>query len=854
MVNMEKLALIAFALAAFVLIGTLTARSSQLAATNSTSTSPINVTQPVNATKPRLNMTLGVSLVYLSYENWVNYPSNGLISTPLNYFTLLINASIVNSTILFNGSATLNIQIGNVYAYSVSFNLTTASYRLINVPVYSIPYGNYSINVTLSVLNFTISRIYRLIMYKPKIIGAYITQCGLTTPIVNNSIINMPYVSPKLNIIVYSAEPVKLSLVNTIGTYSSVSEITINGLQVVEEQLAFINGTVSAELTLNGQVYSSYLTQLSSSRPWFTVNVTYGELDVSVGNGSIIPVVTGHMVNVVGVYMSNLTMNVMVNGQSSSGSFLTVSSGAYDVKAYFNYGYCTVGSVEFTVRAYQPTAVVSTPNSTIPIGVESRVLINVTVPAPIISERIYVTPLLPQFPVSIIGGSAYLHGNGTFSVSMLALQPGPIPLNVTLIMTDDGGFLYSFNSIILLNVLKPELTTKPQFLNITYGKTVNLTIILTAGGLSLPRQIVQYQVTLNGVVIWSGAVTTNNSGEASISFKPNVTGVYMIYTTYSPSQSFLTSSQVKVIVEPATVTIGYLVNSTIVYGQLLTVAVNLSPRISGSVYVYINSSLAGYINVINGSGHIYIKPEEAGYLNLTLYYPGSQNYLPSIAKSSVIVLKAPCSIRVGVYGTFIVGDEVFIVGNTTAPVNTLPVSINNTSMTVDVVNGYFKATYTPRYPGLYIISINWPGNSNYLSCGFSGVIKVSKANPTVIVRVLNNGSISLGGSVILLVIVKAKHPFPTTSNALVFVNESGKLRIFSMQLVNGSMLRIGADRVGQWFIYLNYTGNEWLNQVIVGPVEVSVIPGLMGVPWYVFTIYALAIIMGLMISLLMRSS
>ncbi|KUO89299.1 MAG: hypothetical protein AT712_01800 [Caldivirga sp. CIS_19] len=235
-------------------------------------------------------------------------------------------------------------------------------------------------------LNFTISRIYRLIMYKPKIIGAYITQCGLTTPIVNNSIINMPYVSPKLNIIVYSAEPVKLSLVNTIGTYSSVSEITINGLQVVEEQLAFINGTVSAELTLNGQVYSSYLTQLSSLRPWFTVNVTYGELDVSVGNGSIIPVVTGHMVNVVGVYMSNLTMNVMVNGQSSSGSFLTVSSGAYDVKAYFNYGYCTVGSVEFTVRAYQPTAVVSTPNSTIPIGVESRVLINVTVPAPILAR------------------------------------------------------------------------------------------------------------------------------------------------------------------------------------------------------------------------------------------------------------------------------------------------------------------------------------------------------------------------------------------------------------------------------------------------------------------------------------
>jgi len=48
--------------------------------------------------------------------------------------------------------------------------------------------------------------------------------------------------------------------------------------------------------------------------------------------------------------------------------------------------------------------------------------------------------------------------------------------------------------------------------------------------------------------------------------------------------------------------------------------------------------------------------------------------------------------------------------------------------------------------------------------------------------------------------------------------------------------------------------SEWLNQVIVGPVEVSVIPGLMGVPWYVFTIYALAIIMGLMISLLMRSS
>jgi len=414
--------------------------------------------------------------------------------------------------------------------------------------------------------------------------------------------------------------------------------------------------------------------------------------------------------------------------------------------------------------------------------------------------------------------------------------------------------LYSFNSIILLNVLKPELTTKPQFLNITYGKTVNLTIILTAGGLNLPRQVVQYQVTLNGVVIWSGAVTTNNSGEASISFKPNVTGVYVIYITYSPSQSFSTSSQVKVIVKPATVTIGYLVNSTIVYGQLLTVAVNLSPRISGSVYVYINGSLAGYINVINGFGHIYIKPEEAGYLNLTLYYPGSQNYLPSIAKSSVIVLKAPCSIRASVYGTFVVGDEVLIVGNTTAPVNTLPVTINNTLMTVDVVNGHFKATYTPRYPGLYVININWPGNSNYLSCGFSGVIRVSKANPTVIVRVLNNGSISLGGSVILLVIVKAKHPFPTTSNTLVFVNESGRLRVFNTQLVNGSILRISADRVGQWSIYLNYTGNEWLNQVTVEPVEVSVIPGLMGVPWYDFTIYALAMIMGFIISLLMRSS
>ncbi|ABW01930.1 Ig-like domain repeat protein [Caldivirga maquilingensis] len=813
-----------------------------------------NATHITNYTKPVLNITLSVNLISLTYENWVKYPVNNVVSTPLNYFTLLINASIINSTEPINESTMLSIRIGNVYSYSTLLNLTAGSYQLVNVPVYSLPYGNYSINVTLSVMNFTTSRFYNLIMYKPTIVNAYLTQCGLTTSPSNNSEVIIPYSSPILNLILYSAEPVKLNLVSNMGGVYSSYNVTINGKYVFREPLTFMNGTVSAQLAFNGQAYSTYMFQVNSVRPWYSINVTYGSASLRVTNGSSIPVVTGHSVNFYSSYLSNLTMETMINNQVTGNSFLIVDTGSYNAQVVFMYGSCTVGLVKFSINAYEPVPLITSPNSTVPLGVNSRIVFNVNVPAPIVNEKVYISPLSPQFPVSITGSPVALRGNGGFEVGLLALQPGPMPLNVSLIMVDYGGYSYYYSTIILLNVLKPTMSITPELLNITYGELASMLVNLTAEGYGIVNQTLQYQVTLNGVNVALGSITTNSSGYASLTFKPNDTGVYVVYVTYSPSQSFSITSQAKVIVAPAKVNISYLVNSTIVYGDSLTVMVNLNPGITASVYLYLNKSFIGYINVINGTGYTHVKPNEAGYFNLTIYYPGSRNYLPSVAEASLMVLKAPCTIRMSINGSFIVGSELSISGNVTAPISQIPIYVNKSLIIAYVTNGKFQESYKPPYPGLYNITVYWPGNNNYLSCGLNEFVKVIKANPRVSIRVLNNGTIASGSSIIMLILIKVNNNLPTRANASILVNSSGRVRSINTVVSNETVLRIVTDKAGPWIIYVKYLGNEWLNDAYVGPIVVYVVSGVFGIPWYIFTIYALAIIMGLIISLLMRHS
>ncbi|MGC8570000.1 MAG: hypothetical protein ACP5L1_01560 [Caldivirga sp.] len=821
---------------------------------NPATSSLTNSTHASNFTKPILNITLSVNLVSLNYENWVKYPINNVVSTPLNSFTLVVNASIINSTAPINESAVLSVRISNVYSYSTTLNLTAGSYKLVNVSVYSLPYGNYSINVTLSIANFTTSKSYSLIMYKPTIISAYVTQCGLITSPVNNSKVIIPYSSPVLNILLYSAEPVKLRLVSSVGALSSSYDVTINGEYVFQEPLMFINGTVSAQLTFNGQSYSTYSFQVYSVKPWYSINLTYGSVSLRVFNGSSIPVITGHSVSFYGSYLSNLTMGIMINGQVTGSSFFIVNSGSYSAQALFTYGSCVVGLIKFNITAYQPVALITSPNSTVPLGVDSRVIINVNVPAPITEEYVYVSPLSPQLPVSITGSPIALKGNGEFTVGLLALQPGPMPLNVSLTMTDYGGYSYYFSTIILLNILKPSMSITPGLLYVTYGELASMLINLTADGYSIVNQTLQYQVTLNGVNVALGSVSTNSSGYALLSFKPNETGIYIVYVTYSPSQSFSITSQAKIIVKPAKVNISYLVNSTIVYGDSLKVTVNLSPGITASVYLYLNKTFIGYINVINGTGYTYVKPNRAGYFNLTLYYPGSQNYLPSAVESSLMVLRAPCLINVNVNGSLIVGDKLIISGNVTAPISQVPIYVNKSLIMAYVTNGKFQESYVPPYPGVYNITVYWPGNINYLSCGFNELVKVIKANPRVLIRVLNNGTIASGSSIVILVLIKANNRLPTDANASILVNSSGKISSMSTLVSNGTVLRIATDKAGPWIIYIKYLGNEWLNEAHVGPIVVYVVAGLFGIPWYIFTIYALAIIMGLLISLLMRHS
>ena len=830
---------------------------------NSQSTSPNNLinaihadnyTKVANYTKPTLNITLNVNLVDLAYERWVNYPINNAVSTPLNYFTLLVNASIVNSTEPINESAVLSVIIGNVYSYSTSLNLTVGSYELVNVPVYSIPYGNYSINITLSIMNFTVSRVYRLIMYKPIIVNAYLTQCGLTTLLGNNSMITIPYSSPMLNFVLYSAEPIELNLINQIGNTHSSYNITINGEYVFQEPLIFINGTVTAQLTFNEQAYSIYRFQVNSVKPWYSINVTYGSASLMVINGSSIPVVVGHSIAFHGLYLSNLTMQVIINNQVIGSSFFITNTGSYNAQALFTYGSCVVGLINFNINAYQPTPLITSPNSTVPLGVESKVIININVPTPIIREELYVSPLSPQFPVSISGSPVFLSGNGESTVNLLALQPGPMPLNVSLIMIDYGGYSYYYSTIILLNVLKPTMSIIPGLLNITYGELAIMLINLKAEGYGIVNQTLQYQITLNGADIASGLISTNSSGYALLSFKPNDTGIYIVYVTYSPSQSFSITSQAKVIVEPAKVNISYLVNSTIIYGDSSIVVVNLNPRITASVYLYLNKSFIGYINVINGTGYTYIKPTEAGYFNLTIYYPGSRNYLPSVAEASLMVLKAPCKIIMKINGSLIVGDKLLVSGNITAPASQILIYVNNSLMIVHVGNGEFRGSYLPLYPGSYNITAYWPGNNNYLSCTFNELVNVAKANPRVMVKVLNNGTIASGSPLSLLILINANSNLPTNASALILVNSSGSIRSISTMVSNETVLRITTNRAGPWIIYIRYLGNKWLSEAYVGPIVIYVTLGIFGIPWYTFAIYALAIIMGLIISLLMRHS
>lgn len=827
---------------------------------------PTNATV-ANRTAPVVNVTVDVSLTSLSYEGFSIKVINGSVKTPLNVFTLSFNVSNTikvtwvkqNTTqgVWWYGNLTrinmtLSIMIDGVFSYSSVVSMAANSSMLINVNVGPIPYGNYTIQVSAVYGNNSLTKSYLLFMYKPRILSVWVTECGIQNLVSNNSSITIPNVGASaFNALLYSSLPVYLNLTVEGATTS----IYLSGQHPIGISEPLVNGTISVMLGYGNLVYSRFTFYVNVVKPWFNLTARYGNASIPIHNGTEIYTINGigHYLALNASYLRNLTMGIFVNGLPSGSSISLLNSGVYSVVVAFNYGLCSVYKVSFTVTAYSPTVSVTLLNSSIPIGVPIHVGLSVAVPKPIVYEQVYAAPLSSQYPVSI-NGSAIVEGNGTVLLSIMALQPGPIPISLTLIYSDYGGYVYSYSTVLVLNVLRPNLTIVPSRVNATYGSRIVLSVRLTSGNFSVPYQEVQYAVMFNGIYVLTGIVRTNSSGYADVRFTPNSTGLYIVYVTYEPSSSFSTTTEARVNINPAQVEISYTARSILVYGQELSLNIMVKPPINATVYIYLNSTLVSLATLINGNGSVVIRPSAAGLYGLKLWFPGTQNYLPATVEGTLLVLKAPCSVDVSSQGTYIVGNPLTILGNITAPTSYIYVYVNGSGMQVNVNGGEFSTLIIPTNPGIYNITAYWPGSQNYLSCGSSVSVNIRKAKPIVQLLVLNNNTIAVGGRLVLKVIVRVStYEKPQTSSTLTLnLNESGLIKYINLNVYNGSLIVLQANRSGLWGIDAYFHGNTWLESSRVEPIMIYIAPGVLGIPWYIFTIYLSAILLGVVIAEIIR--
>ena len=635
---------------------------------------------------------------------------------------------------------------------------------------------------------------------------------------------------------------------------------------IVYAILAILGVDPPAPFTVTGITwyYGSYPEALSNYTHIYTGVGINSTVMVNINDNTPVPINVSYTLNI-GNYVIKGSWTLQPGENSFNITALALTEGDYNASLSLStVDYAT--NYYFTVSSIIPGITINTTTTRLYSGMPQIITLEITnsTPIPINSALIV-----------IIGTGA------TISSTMISVKPpanesitiipGPYSLGTATIAfriscTDAGGYTWNENETLTFTIVPtPVYLTLGMQSAVNYGNYMPITVNATTPVGPLQDQQLSIYVDNNYVA----SITTNNYGIAQYSLLVNYGVGYHVLTVIFTNTTYFQKAVINYtfIVLPGTVYIIAYVNSTnVTYGSAVNIYVRLSPPISGGTLTIgyeINglASTIGSYTPVNGTVQATWIPPQAGTYLITIYYTNPPNYLPSSTNLTIIVNKAPCSLTVIINGTPEVLHELVIQSRMkpiviNAQLNVLIRSSTSSISGIMYINmsGIGTYVFTPKMPGNYSITVSWPGNINYQGCSATYVLNVMKAPLTLYV----NGSgnlIAAGGYVTFNIGIVTNIPINYVNGNLTIIIRSGNktVSIYGVP-ITGYYIRtsIPFQKPGVYKVVIQYPGNDYVNPSTYGPYYVTVIPGLLGIPWYMLLAYLVPMVLGVSIGMIIN--
>jgi len=229
-------------------------------------------------------------------------------------------------------------------------------------------------------------------------------------------------------------------------------------------------------------------------------------------------------------------------------------------------------------------------------------------------------------------------------------------------------------------------------------------------------------------------------------------------------------------------------------GSDLEINVTIPENATGYVIVTIGGN--NYtVNTTDGNGTLIIKGLEKGSYPINVTYIGDEQYLSNINSTDVVISQLPSSVNVTVED--IVFGDVAIVNITVLDdaTGSVTVKVNNTVVTVGIVDGRAIAVIPNLKVGNYTVDITYNGDGKYEINTNSTTFEVKKVNMTEAdITVVDQGN----GTVVVIV------PGNATGNVTIYVNGTN----YTANVTNGTAV-ITLENVtpGEHNITVVYSGD-----------------------------------------------
>ena len=393
--------------------------------------------------------------------------------------------------------------------------------------------------------------------------------------------------------------------------------------------------------------------------------------------------------------------------------------------------------------------------------------------------------------VPVVGGSATLKLSG--------LKAGTY--NVGAMFNGGKNYNTGFKNVIL-NVSQINVSLEILTMNITYGSTAVLTVLVTGD-----RQVNEGTVsTIVAGIRYSSQV---KGGIAIINIPYLNAGTYPATMTFTADANYnATSKDYEINVAKATpeLTVDYVMNIT--YGDIMTFTANLTskgkPVETGYVEVALGSkSYRAYVE--NGIAVVEIPDLDANLYTGELTYSGTDNFnstsqsvLFNVARADTVIIDV--SIAGNIYG-----DVVEITANVTSArgalnVGTVSIPINGKYYTAKVVNGIGTIYIPDLDAGFYDSTITFDGGSNYNSAERQVEFEVAKKIVTIKPEYAN---ITYSETAKIIVHVTSGSENMTVGNITATVKD----RVIRAPVQNGiATIYIAGLDVGTYAVDLAYDG------------------------------------------------